>query len=118
LRLDGLLLLALRRVLGRQTDLLMDLLFRLFSPLLVLWRLLDELPCARIARLQFGLDCFVLSELHGVSLISCVLVCGLCLLSNVALRDVLVAHGWSCRDLIATLDERPEGSSPRACCFR
>jgi len=45
------LLLALRRLLCRQPDLLVDLSFLLFSPLLVLLWFLDELPSLWVARL-------------------------------------------------------------------
>jgi len=45
------LLLALRRLLGRQPDLLVDLSFLLFSPLFVLLWLLNELPSLWVARL-------------------------------------------------------------------
>lgn len=91
------LLLALGRLLLWQSDLLVDLSFLLFAPLLVLLWLLDELSSLWVTRLQLGLDGFVLSELCTVTL-----VCGalirtatlLCLLSLLALVLIsLVTHG-------------------------
>lgn len=54
-----------------QSDLLVNLPLLLFSLLLVLWRLLNELARLRVAGLEFGLDGFVLAE--GLSVAG---VCG------------------------------------------
>lgn len=75
-------MLTLRRVLLRQSDLLVDLSFLLFPPLLVLLWFLDELSCLRVTRLQFGLDCLVLPELLTLASVTGTLSCTATLLAR------------------------------------
>jgi hypothetical protein len=70
-----------------QTDLLVDLALLLFALLLVLRRLLDELPGLRVARLEFGLDGLVLAERLAVSRVGGSLVGSAALLTGEALID-------------------------------
>ncbi len=58
---------GLARLLLREADLLVNLLFLLFALLFLLRRLLDELPRLGVAVLEFGLDGLVLAERFAVA---------------------------------------------------